>query len=236
MNKSAFIVCGVAVINAALLALALFLSRRTGIDPSSFYGDPNAVARQSFAIGFLSNTGAIAWISSASISLFTWWLKRSFAADDRDAWSLLLFGLLTAWLGLDDLLMFHDGLADHLGVSQLAFVSVEAVIAMAWVSIALLSPSRFGSSPLLLILAVAGLGGSLVVDQSIDAELLYFPGASLVEDVVKLTGIMYWAAYALNLSLAHVSGLLRRECRVAPSPTPSPGAEVVATRSADALR
>jgi hypothetical protein len=227
MKKSVFIICGVAITNAALLALALILSRRTGIDPTSFYGDPNAVARQSFAIGFLSNTGAIAWISAASISLFSWWLKRSFAAGDRDSWSLLLFGLLTAWLGLDDLLMFHDGLADRLGVSQLAFVSVEAVIAMAWVSLALLSPSRFGSAPLLLILAVAGLGGSLVIDQSIDAELLYFPGASLIEDVVKLTGIMFWAAYALNLSLAQVAGLLRRKGRVVPGPAHTPAADAL---------
>ncbi|RDI59906.1 hypothetical protein [Microvirga subterranea] len=236
MNKSTFVICCVAAINAALLALALFLSSRTGIDPSSFYGDPNAVARQSFAMGFLSNTGAIAWISAASISLFSWWLRRSFAADDRDSWSLLLFGLLTAWLGLDDLLMFHDGLADHLGISQLAFVSVDAVMAMAWVATALLSPSRFGSNSLLLILAVAGLGGSLVIDQSIDAELLYFPGASLIEDVVKLTGIMFWAAYALNLSHGHVAALLRREAQVAPGPAQAATPEIVGVRSADALR
>jgi hypothetical protein len=194
-------------LNFGSLLLVLLISDRTGIRPSAFYRDPNSIAGQSFAIGFMSNIGVVAWIVAASIALFAAAVRRSWGQEGRDTKALFLLGLVTFWMGLDDLFMLHDGLADSMGVPQTVFVLINAVLVLVWIASAARNPHYFSRGFLLLILAFAGLGSSLLIDFVNDNNLIGVLGAGLLEDVFKQIGITFWALYTIRLSLAQVQAL-----------------------------
>lgn len=192
------------ILNLGALLLVLSVSKRAGVDPSTFYRDPNAVAGQPFVTGFMSNIGAIAWIASASIAIFTSIVRLSWQSSDRDAKTLLLLGLLTCWLGLDDLLMLHDGLAPHVGIPEGAFLLVDVLLGLAWIASAIRTSSFLRRDTLLLASAVIGLGASLVFDQMTGLLHIKLQGQHLMEDVLKLMGITFWALYAVRLSATQI--------------------------------
>jgi hypothetical protein len=104
------------------------------------------------------------------------------------------------WLGADDLFMLHDGLFEQIGIPQPPVVLVETLLGLAWAISAVRSTSSFYRYHLLMILAFACLGASLVLDQVSDADVFSFSGLSLLEDAAKLTGITFWVVYTMRFS------------------------------------
>src|SRR5215210_2288155 len=93
------------LINAACLCAAFAIAALYDVRPSVLYRDPSAVTGSKFIIGWFSNLGAVGWFSAATACLFA----ASFVHNGSRP-SLLLLGVLTLALGIDDLFMIHDGL------------------------------------------------------------------------------------------------------------------------------
>jgi hypothetical protein len=92
-------------VGSPLLAVAL-ATLGLGIDPNPILKDPAAHTAYPFYLGFFSNMGVLAWWTAAVSCLLAaaaLWKQR------RPSWQALAFGgTLSALLGLDDLLLFHE--------------------------------------------------------------------------------------------------------------------------------
>lgn len=115
------------------------------------FNDPATHSGTHPLVGALSNLGVLLWWTSASIWLFTAALLRG-REDRRFACQFaLVSGMLTAYLGLDDLYLLHDELLpDYLGAPQDANVAAIALFSAQWAapsawSSASASPSWFPS-------------------------------------------------------------------------------------------
>jgi len=158
--------------------------------------DPSALAGVPAYTGILSNLGVVLWFSCASILLFS----------ARNRRFLLLPGLLTLVLGLDDGLMLHEELLPHwLGVSdrvvQPGFYAIYA--ALLGFTMRKLRPWMKEPQVLILLAASLCLGASVSVDMVIESNLLS-PRHPLMldegyamwlEDGLKLLGIVAWWGY-----------------------------------------
>lgn len=164
------------------------------VHPALLLRDPNAVAEQPEYYGVVSNAGAIGWIAAAAVSLFTWLLLKRYGRIRRYRFILLFGGLLTAFSAFDDLFMFHEGLAPRMGLPQETVLVGYAVLGAAWLVAS--ARSVLETDWLLILIAVAGLGTSLILDLG----LVAIPGEVFFEDIAKLCGITFWTAYFLRLS------------------------------------
>lgn len=174
-----------------LVAIALGAALR-GLDPAWFTRDPAAWHEAHPLIGSVSNLGVLLWAAAAAISLFAAAMLR-ISGGRRERRALLLHaGLLTLWLTLDDLFMFHERLApDELGIPQrLVFLGYAA-----WFAAVLL---RFRALLLqtrgLLLPALAFFAVSAVLDQFAPAAWFEWRYLMLVEDGAKFLGIVSWFA------------------------------------------
>jgi hypothetical protein len=204
------------VVNLCLLATALRAGSAYGIAPSAFYRDPVAVLEAKFVIGWFSNLGVVLWISASTICLFT---AATHKMQDRERKALLILGLLTLALGLDDLFMLHDGLLPFLGLSGIVLYAIYALVSCFW--IATYWREIMQTRWVFLAVAVALLGFSAFLDVIVDSFGLHGQAAYLVEDAAKLTGISFWAAYAFSVAwqlASRTSGLAKDNVAMASKP------------------
>lgn len=171
------------------------------------FNDPATHSGTHPLVGAISNMGVLLWWTSASIWLFTASLLRSRA--DRAAYKFALAsGLLSAYLGLDDLYLLHDELLpEYLGLPQ-----DGAVAAVGLTTIAYFVAFRrfvFRREAVALLVAAGLLGASAFVDgvfhassQSTAWKWLY-----LLEDSLKWLGILCWGSFCLAWCVRAVLGL-----------------------------
>ncbi len=182
---------------AVALLLALVVIRlQAGIHISYFTSDPSAIAGERAYIGLVSNVGILLWSAAATMCFFSFAVLRRRHANDRELSTyLLLSGLFTSLLLLDDLFLFHESIGRNLGVSD-SFVLVAYVIVG---SLYLIRFARvvIGTEYLLLLLALGFFGISTIVD-AIEGN---YSGQQLLEDGPKLLGIVSWAVYFMRVSL-----------------------------------
>lgn len=93
-----------------LAGIAIFLSRRPDLHPDLFFEDVTIFATRSEPyLGMMSNLGSLLWISSASflgIGALVGAHLNNF--DRRFARYLGVLAVFVAFLGVDDLLLFHE--------------------------------------------------------------------------------------------------------------------------------
>ncbi|WP_157928749.1 hypothetical protein [Pararhizobium haloflavum] len=182
-------------LNLVLVASALSIGPAYDIPPSAFYRDPVAVFDGKFAIGWFSNLGGLLWFATAAVLIFT-----ALAAQAKTQEPLLVFGLLTAALGGDDLFMLHDGLLPFLGLPGVLLYGLYAVVLLTWLYRYL---DFVVGTQLVYILT----GGFLLMvsagsDIVVDSAGLHGDTAYLIEDVAKLSGIMFWSVYGVSTAWA----------------------------------
>jgi hypothetical protein len=160
--------------------------------------DPTATARLHPLTGIISNLGVLLWCAAASICAFAAMALRQDQQDSRRF--LLSSAMLTAYLMLDDLFLFHEHLAPrYLGLNE-RFVYAALGIA---VGLYLITFMRviLRTNFIHLLLAVGFLGGSVVLDTILEPWLWrigqweYF-----LEDGAKWLGIASWCSYYVNTS------------------------------------
>lgn len=165
----------------------------TGIRPGTLTRDPAVVVEEPFYIGYTSNLGMILWSISVGISFFTAHVLSRIEHSERDASRFALTaGLVTLWLLLDDMFMFHEdvfplrlGLSEHI-VYLFTFALLVALV-VRFLEIIL------QSDYLLLVLVMAGWGMSVVID--IVESFVPLRGTIVLEDGAKFAGIVSWLVY-----------------------------------------
>lgn len=167
--------------------------QRLTVDPAALAGVPPYT-------GLLSNTGVMLWFSTASVLLF---LSLTCSGLRR---LLILPGLLSLLLGLDDGLMLHEELLplwlriDDRVVQPGLYVLYAALLGM---TMRALRPWLREPEFVILLAAVFCLGASASVDMVKESHLLSERNplmldegyAMWLEDGLKLLGIVAWWGY-----------------------------------------
>jgi hypothetical protein len=103
------IVIGI-LISLGSAAFTVMIAKLTGNSISSLAKDPAEIRHFPPYIGMLSNWGVILWVVTATICLFSVVLLKLQKATDGRFKFLLVSGLFSLLLGLDDLYLLHDRL------------------------------------------------------------------------------------------------------------------------------
>lgn len=168
--------------------------QRLTVDPSALAGVPPYT-------GLLSNLGVVLWFSTASILLFVAWSQPPLRK------TLLLPGLLSLVLGLDDGLMLHEELLPNLaGVHYTVMQPALYALYAALLGLSLRG-IRAHLRDLVLLAAIFCLGGSVAVDMLQESHLLSERNplvldeglAMWLEDGLKLLGIVAWWGFWTSL-------------------------------------
>lgn len=172
-----------------------------GADPARFTRDPAAWHHSDPLIGGVSNLGVLIWMAAAAVSLFAAALPRGALRQPEDRQLLLHAGMLTLWLALDDLYMFHERLApDDLGIPQRAVLAIYAIWVAALVWRFRRVAVQAGLAPLSMALAL--LTFSVLIDQLAPGPWFEWRYLVLVEDGAKLLGIVSWFAWLSSIARA----------------------------------
>lgn len=175
--------------------------------------DPAATMRAPAYIGLVSNIGVLLWYGTAAVCLFcAAGLRRQESGGTMRSF-LLLAGLITAVLGLDDLFRLHEDVLPSLGVRQRITVAVYATAVPLY--LVRYRQLILRTDFLLLLFALAFLGLSVCIDY-LSPRIEHMPYASVawmrgymaipelriyVEDGFKLLGIASWSAYFTRVCL-----------------------------------
>ncbi len=155
-------------------------------------------------VGLVSNLGVLLWCSCAAICLFSGAVICQGFSNRETCLFMVCSGLFTAMLLLDDLFMLHEEVfPDHLFIPQpLVFV------AYGFITLAYLFRFRktiLATEYLLLILAVGFFAASVFVDLFVTPEeflIAGYPGRHIIEDGLKLFGIVTWTAYLIRVCIS----------------------------------
>lgn len=165
------------------------------VDPRLLVLDPMVAAEVSGVCcqtyyGIVSTLGVFAWIATAVICAFAFWILRRMNAPGRSQIFALVAALFTAWLGFDDAFLLHENLFPKLGVSQTLILCSYVGLATIY-GFALLA-GTMRPDLVLFALSAIGLGGSLVIDlvlHSTDSMIV------AMEDGLKFVGICCWFGF-----------------------------------------
>lgn len=174
-----------AIIIFLLFSVAM-VSAHYDIQISRFTRDPSAIFNGHPFVGVISNIGILFWCSTSAICLFV--SAINLKRKNKEAAIFLLFsGLITLFLLLDDMLMFHEFMIPkYLNVSETTvYVAYLILIAMYFV--------KFGNLILkaeymVLFVACVFFALSITSDVFLPQKGMGF----LVEDGAKLFGIVTW--------------------------------------------
>jgi len=186
------------VVALAVLTLCAVTGAHTwgGVDLPTLTRDMAAVAGVHPLTGVLSALGVLLWAASAAI-----WLFAALVLHDRARRAASRFalcsGLLSAYLGLDDLFMVHERLAPELlGLPELAVHGAIAACTLAYLLWFMERLLRADAGWLLLALVM--LGASMFVDAVLEPWMWRLGDwVFLIEDGCKWLGIVFWFAFCV---------------------------------------
>lgn len=178
---------------------------------SCLFRDLFLLARVPVYFGLFSNLGVFCWCVAATVSLFTAAVALPLSESKKLAKFLLCSGLLTLWLAIDDFFMLHEYLIPiRLGIAEEAiFVVYGAVTALYFLKF---QKIFLRTNLTFFVIALIFLGASLGIDKFLD-QLPFLSAAVveqeyLIEDGLKLLGIITWLFYFVETSLATVNSLI----------------------------
>lgn len=154
------------------------------MDPATRVGFPRYV-------GALSYLGVAAWFTGAACALFAASLLET--RTDRARY-LLALGLLTAWLGFDDLFLVHEGAGRILLGSERGEDIIFGLYAVIGAALLLLHRRVLPTTPVPVLVAA---GAFFAASVGVDRPHLELPGQFLLEDGAKFVGIVLWATYLI---------------------------------------
>lgn len=172
---------------AMVVTVAVVVAARALDRPERFFtNEPSAALDGPWYAGFQSNITVLIWATGAVCALFAW------ATTDRRRGSVLLWGgMLTALLGLDDLLLLHEELYPKAGVSESMAFGIYLLAFAAWAAVFRDDIGPFGERAVINALAWFGLSGY------IDVFIRTLP---LIEDTAKLLGVVSWSVLMVALA------------------------------------
>lgn len=179
-----------AALIAAVLLLVLLISIAINKPVSTFTRDPLQVLNAPFYTGLLSNAGILFWCAASALCLFT----SRIITDPQRAQFLLLSGIFTSLLLLDDFFLFHEVVyRNYLFIPQKAvftfYLLFLGTILFKFRKIIL------ETDFLLLAAALASFFISGIVDM---IPKTIIPAHHIFEDGSKFMGIVFWFMYYLR--------------------------------------
>ncbi|ERT09031.1 putative membrane protein [Lyngbya aestuarii BL J] len=159
--------------------------------------------------GFISNLGILTWCCSAVVCLFTFFLIQPTTGTANKIKNCLGgFGLISAWMMLDDFLMLHEKVIPfRLGFPEKGVI----LITLTWVIFHIIYYRNIifkRTYFLLLGLAFLFFGSSLIIDQFLEIDDIGY-GSNLyfiLEDGSKLMGIATWCFYLCRVCYQQIVG------------------------------
>lgn len=207
-----------AIALSAILILAVHYL--TEINVLVLIVDPAAEVGLAPYVGVFTYIGVLTLWSGVTVSLLTAWFIRSAHRLSAERSMLATYGLLLAWLAVDDLFLVHEeiglALAEWLGrpedrsLLEAPVFAVYGAMMLTWLLVHREAIRR--SSSILLLLGIAALGVSLTVDigefiipDLASATPWMNTTLSVAEELAKLGGIILLTGYAMVTSLGLVN-------------------------------
>lgn len=179
---------------ALVLLLLIVAGLQSKIPTDILMREPQAVSGHQWYVGFFSNLGAVIWSLTAGISLFTAHVLARHSSQLDICRLLVGGGLLTLLLMADNLFLLHDQVfSGYLGLGKIPIFGAYGFLACSF-----LVTSRaaiFRSAWPLLIAALGCFGLSIVFDLFFNELGVAIGRGQLLEDGLKLLGIVIWFSY-----------------------------------------
>jgi hypothetical protein len=186
-------------VSAVLIGAGLLLHFWVGIPISELTRDPTAIVGEPLYTGYLSQIGIFFWSASAAVCMFSATVLSRSLDNLKIKHFLLVSGMLTLVLGLDDLFLLHEVFFPYFGIP-------ENAILVSYAGFVLFYLVRFFS--IILKTEYILLGMALVffgVSVTLDLFKLHSIDPYLFEDGAKLVGILGWLAYFFRTGISAVS-------------------------------
>ncbi len=193
------VIAAVVVVSAFMLILVLILHFWQGIPIGNLVRDPTAVAGESIYVGFLSQAGIFMWAGAAAVCFLGALVLSSDEPNVNETRRFLLVsGLFSLMLGLDDVFLLHEAFFPHIGIPELAVFAAYGIFAAYY--LVRFHRMIFRAEFLLLGMALGFFAVSVLLDL-LDPTFLdpYF-----WEDGGKVVGIVAWQAYYFRTTMAAV--------------------------------
>lgn len=176
---------GIAVVPALVFyAASLTAMAANGFTVLESLRDPAQIKNQSSFLGFLSNVGVGLWVSAAAIALFGG-LTHAGPQQGRQRLLLLLLGVFSLTLAIDDFFLIHDRYIDQRLVYAFYAVCALALLTLMLRTIVAIDGFAF-------VLAGSLLAASIATDLSQP----YLQGAymqlQVLEEAFKFSGAATW--------------------------------------------
>ncbi|MEW6401731.1 MAG: hypothetical protein AB1649_08025 [Chloroflexota bacterium] len=185
-------------------AVTVLVARLTDNPIWKLAKDPAEVMGFPAYIGMLSNWGTLLWISTAAICLFSAVILKQHNASASTARFIAFSGLISLFLGLDDIFRLHDNILPRLfHARERTFYILYFLIILAYLISFL---SKILERDYLL------LGGSIflfAISRRMFIPLPYFDQFMTTGDMLKYFGIVFWLAFFYRTSMQEVSGLMK---------------------------
>ena len=105
-------------VSAILMGVVLFIHFWTGIPIGKLTRDPATIGGLPVYTGFLSQIGIFFWAASSTLCFFAARVLSGHAKHHKFRRFLLVSGLLTLLLGLDDAFLLHETVLPHFGIPE----------------------------------------------------------------------------------------------------------------------
>lgn len=192
-QRNRYLLASATLIVACCVTVVWLAARLWHIDPVILLRDVYVVVGAEPYTGLISNIGLLGWCVAATVWSITVYLLHPHRADSRYGLAISA-GMITAILLIDDGWMLHEYILPWLtGLDEKVFLAGYALLAIMFAGYAL--PRILQTDYLLAGIAA----GCLAASYLIDIVLPFTPRHTLYEDVAKLSGIIFWVAYALSV-------------------------------------
>lgn len=184
-----------------ILSSTELIHQLRGIPYEDLTRDPNEISSQPKYIGFVSQIGIFFWFGAVSICILGSILLQRFSENSQHLRYLKFFSFFSLVLGIDDVFMLHDESA-HRGINEevVYLIYIFSFIYFLLKFWSLVFKTNFN----LLFLSGFLLGTSIFIDK-------FNPSAFLLEDSLKLAGIIFWFLYFLDTATHFLTSLIKNK-------------------------
>jgi hypothetical protein len=169
-------------------SLSLYIMLAQGFEVMEVLRDPAQQSGASSFLGFLSNIGIWMWVSAAAICFFTV-LTRSGYRFRRHRELMILLGVFSVVLAVDDFFMLHDRYINQ-WLCYAAYVVVAVALFLRHSEV-IVQIDGFA-----FLLALALLGASITTDTFQSFLPLEYATTQIFEEGFKFTGAVTWLYFS----------------------------------------
>ena len=195
MNQHRRLYAGALMIAVAASAGIYFVADSVGVSVKTLTLDPYRAAGVPWYYAYVSLLGSTIWLvagaATSTVGLFARRTLHARMSNDSMYRTIAIGGAIGMTMALDDILLFHDALADRIGIPELLFHGFYLLCFLGLIGSArglLLKTPWF-----LLFSSLACFGLSSLIDEVVSSP----SGGRLSEseDVFKFCAIVFWAIY-----------------------------------------